>query len=65
MTSPTHTASEYVTREEAAKYLACSVSLIDKAAATGRLKRYKVLGGSAVRFLRVDLDALIVPEDVK
>lgn len=52
----------YFTRDEAADYMRVSVVTIDRFAREGKLTRHYLAGTRSVRFLKEDLDALVVPE---
>lgn len=54
MTSP------WMTREEAAEYLRCSVPTIDRYARSGLLPKHRL--GRAVLFKKEELDALVEPD---
>ena len=54
-------ADEWLTLDEAAKYLKVSKPSIYRFCAEGRLPFYKLAGTGARRFKRSDLDALLEP----
>jgi len=54
-------ADEWLTLEEAAKYLKVSKPSIYRFCAEGRLPFFKLAGTGARRFKRADLDALLEP----
>jgi excisionase family DNA binding protein len=53
----------YFTKAEAALYLRVSQSTIDRWVADGRLRRHKIDGIRSVRFIRSELDELVVPDE--
>ncbi|HYF73450.1 MAG TPA: helix-turn-helix domain-containing protein [Nocardioides sp.] len=55
--------AEWVTREEAARRLKCSVDTIDRHVAAGRLKRYTF--GRLTRFKAEDVDRLVTGPDAQ
>ncbi len=57
------TESPNMTKAEAAAYMRVSPRTIDRWAAAGRIKRYRVGTSQAVRFKRAELDALVVPDE--
>lgn len=57
------TESPNMTKAEAAAYMRVTPRTIDRWAAAGRIKRYRVGASQSVRFKRAELDALVIPEE--